>query len=142
MFSIADLPANMQTKVTISGDCWEWTGARNPKGYGSVTNGKGGSMLAHRRAYEEVVGEIPDGLTIDHTCENTSCVNPAHLEPVTLAENIRRRYAGMTHCNQGHELSGSNLRLSMKKDGSERRVCVTCQRDYVRAYRARAKAVA
>ena len=92
MTALADLPANMQTKIAIVGDCWEWTGSRNPKGYGSVTNGRGGSMLAHRKAYQETVGEIPDGMQLDHLCKNTSCVNPAHLEPVTNAENMRRRY--------------------------------------------------
>lgn len=142
MFKIDDLPANMQNKIAVDGDCWVWVGSRNPKGYGSMSNGQGSSMLAHRKAYEAAKGTIPSGLTIDHTCENSSCVNPAHLEAVTNAENMRRRYASMTHCAKGHELSGDNLRLSRKKDGCERRVCVTCQRDYVRAHRAREKRAA
>jgi hypothetical protein len=87
---LADLPANMQSKITLVGDCWEWTGSRNPKGYGSVTNGKGASMLAHRRSYEIFNGPIPDGFEVDHLCENTSCVNPAHLEAVTPEEHRRR----------------------------------------------------
>ncbi|MFF4531456.1 HNH endonuclease signature motif containing protein [Streptomyces sp. NPDC001407] len=48
---------------------------------------------AHRTAYSLMVGEVPDGLQIDHLCRNALCVNPAHLEPVTPSENIRRAVA-------------------------------------------------
>ena len=93
MFSVSSLPANMQAKVIVHpiSDCWRWTGARNPKGYGSVANGEGGSKLAHRASYELLVGPIPEGLTIDHLCLNTSCVNPEHMEPVTRSENSARK---------------------------------------------------
>lgn len=89
-FTIADLPERMQNKIAIVGDCWEWTGSRNPKGYGSVTNGKGASMLAHRKAYTIANGKIPAGFEVDHLCENEPCVNPAHLEAVTPEEHRRR----------------------------------------------------
>lgn len=141
-FTVADLPANMQNKIVDKDGCWNWTGAKNSRGYGSVSNGKNGSALAHRRSYESTVGEIPDGLTIDHLCQNIACVNPAHLEPVTLAENIRRRYADQTHCAKGHELAGENLRYSTKADGLTRRVCMACHRVHAKAYRERQKLVA
>lgn len=47
-------------------------------------------MLAHRRSYEQSIGEIPPGLEIDHLCRNRKCVNPQHMEPVTRATNTRR----------------------------------------------------
>lgn len=74
--------------------CWTWTGHRDPKGYGRFCEGgRGNTRLAHRVAYAALVGPIPDGLDLDHLCVNPPCVNPAHLEPVTHEENIRRRDA-------------------------------------------------
>ena len=68
-----------QQKVDVAdeGKCWNWTGARLPTGYGLFTNGK--KIYAHRQMWIWVNGEIPPGLSIGHSCSNTSCVNPKHL---------------------------------------------------------------
>lgn len=50
----------------------------------------GGRRLAHKVQWETVHGPVPDGLELDHLCRQRDCVNPAHLEPVTHAENMRR----------------------------------------------------
>lgn len=92
MSTVWDLPENMRSKIAVTGDCWFWTGARNKRGYGSTSNGKGGSVLAHRRAYELLVAPIPGGMTIDHMCLRPRCINPEHLQVVTVAENTRLRY--------------------------------------------------
>lgn len=68
--------------------CWEWIGGMNEAGYANMSDGR--SNLAHRFAYELLVGPIPDGLQIDHLCNVRNCVNPAHLETVTAQENMRR----------------------------------------------------
>jgi len=73
--------------------CWEWTSNITGAGYGSLSLGAGKNGYAHRYSYELMRGSIPDGLTIDHLCRNTRCVNPDHLEPVTQAENNRRARA-------------------------------------------------
>lgn len=79
-------------KVIKTDTCWEWRGAASPQGYGMFCSGWGanGVELAHRFAYRTLVGPIPEGMTLDHTCDNKLCVNPDHLEPCTQKENVRR----------------------------------------------------
>lgn len=69
--------------------CWIWWGKPDAGGYGRLSINHR-DAYAHRASYEHHVGPIPDGLTIDHLCRNRKCINPAHLEPVTLSENSRR----------------------------------------------------
>jgi hypothetical protein len=83
--------------------CWLWLGGRTIDGYGrfriTVAPGVYQDVRAHRYVYELVVGPIPAGLTIDHKCGRPRCVRPSHLEPVTNAENLRRRHARRRHEN-------------------------------------------
>jgi hypothetical protein len=48
------------------------------------------TVLAHRLFYERLIGPIPEGHDLDHLCRNRACFNPAHLEPVSRRENLRR----------------------------------------------------
>lgn len=118
------------TRVQPSG-CIEWTGSTRPNGYGRLEIGRNRfSALSHRVAYFLAHGPIPEGLVIDHVCRNASCVNVDHLEAVTPKENTLRgngvtaKNAVKTRCDNGHELSGDNLRIT--KEGF--RVCRTCKR--------------
>jgi len=77
------------------GDCWEWTGSLfQGTGYAQVW-ADGTTRLGHRVVYELLVGPIPKGLELDHLCRVRSCVNPAHLEPVTHKVNMERGYAAV-----------------------------------------------
>jgi len=76
--------------VPDANGCLVWQGSIAKNGYGRQADGKGNVGYAHRRAWEAVNGPIPAGLTIDHLCFNRACVNVAHMEVVTRAENTRR----------------------------------------------------
>jgi hypothetical protein len=89
--------------------CWWWTGSTDGRGYGMFHVGRRTAgvtthiVRAHRWGYEHLVGPIPENHELDHLCRNPPCVNPAHLEPVTSEENIRRSpLFGRMRCARGH----------------------------------------
>lgn len=117
------------SRILICGTgCWEWQGPRDEKGYGktffgSRIDGSRRCLRVHRVAYEEWVGPIPDGLTIDHLCENKACCNPDHLETVTNAENKKRAGDRMTACRRGHPRTVENVYISPTTGNRQCRLC-------------------
>lgn len=126
--------------------CWWWMNGfgQVPAGYGLITI-DGAQLRAHRVVYEIYIGPIPDGLVLDHTCHDPKtcdggktcphrrCVNPAHLEPITREENVRRgcgpqswyeQRRSMTHCKRGHEYTPETMKVY---DGC--RQCFLCQNE-------------
>jgi hypothetical protein len=111
-------------------DCWEWTGTVR-SGYGRVhVNGRRRS--AHVVVYELLNGPVPEGMQLDHLCRNRLCVNPSHLEPVSVKENVARgvsfaaRYAARTHCPKGHEYTPENIDPIIQRGKNVGRRCRVC----------------
>lgn len=128
--------------VNKTDSCWLWTGGKTTLGYGHIRF-RDQHYFAHRLMYRRLVGPIPSGLVIDHLCRTPSCVNPDHLEPVTQQVNVLRSsnmaaiHARQTHCKNGHEFTGDNLRITST---TGQRICRTCERAKSRRKRARARA--
>ncbi len=133
-FGDARLPQRFWSKVSVAENgCWVWTAFKDKYGYGRFCMVTGISRFSHRLAYEFLVGPIPAGLEIDHTCHNPACVNPTHLEPVTHKVNVQRGKAGLvsgqrmkarTHCPKGHPYDATNTYFN--KDGG--RICKACSK--------------
>jgi hypothetical protein len=126
------LPLQLRSKIEVDeSGCWLWTAAATPGGYARINYQKR-QKYAHRLAYELLVGPIPDGLTIDHLCRVRNCINPAHLEAVTLRENLLRgntvaaMHARKTHCPRGHPYAGPDAEVYRYRG---QRVCRRCSRE-------------
>lgn len=109
--------------------CWLWTGGCDPDGYGVFRVSTTKQKRAHRFSFEQARGPVPAGLQLDHLCRVRSCVNPAHLEPVTNRTNTLRGLtlpaanAAKQFCVKGHPLYGPNL--FVRPDGA--RGCRVCR---------------
>ena len=134
---------NFFNKIEETKTCWIWKAYKDKDGYGKLTvyskERKGPYQLsAHRISYELFVGSIPQGLQIDHLCRNTSCVNPNHLELVTINENLLRSpitlatiNTNKTSCPKGHPYSHKNI--------NGHKVCKICHEVALRKYYQRKK---
>lgn len=133
--------------IKLDSDCWSWDGYIDAYGYG-----RSRTILAHRVVYELLVGPIPAGMELDHLCHTNSdcfagndcqhrrCVNPAHMEIVTSAENSARAHQPsslLSHCVQGHAYDETNT----YRRPNGQRDCRACIRGRAARYRERRELV-
>lgn len=88
--------------------CWVWSGPLTNRGYGQIKLDQRTCKRSHRVMYEREVGPIPAGLTLDHLCRVRACINPEHLEPVTIAENVRRGDSAKLNFEKVREIRASS----------------------------------
>ena len=122
-------------KIPNDSNCWIWTGYKDKDGYGTF-GFQYKAWKAHRFSYMLYNDELDSNLPLDHLCRNPSCVNPEHLEQITLRENVLRGisppaiHARNTPCIHGHELSEGNYYVT-RKNGRQCKKC-TQQRGKLR----------
>lgn len=116
-------------RVKKTDSCWLWIGCRDKFGYAIFWHKYGFSKRAQRVSYELFNGRIRGGFVIDHLCRNHSCVNPKHLDAVTIRTNTLRgvgpaaRQARQTHCKRGHKFTKENTYVWPKRRGRACREC-------------------
>lgn len=124
------LPQRVWDKIRVfrPTGCWEWTACISPKGYGQLTF-QGKNWQAHRLVFTELVRDIPDGLVLDHLCDNRCCVNPGHFDVVTSQHNT---FCGWSASAMQQRFPWCRLGHPFNAEDSTGRYCLQCRRKHKR----------
>lgn len=112
LFVPPPLPPLFWSRVVFSPTCWDWTGARNAKGYGHVDVQKRFHYV-HRLVYAHTYGPFPDHLFVLHTCDRPACVRPSHLFLGTAATNAADMVAKGRQTNRPPLIGETNGRAKL-----------------------------
>ena len=95
-------------------ECWLWKGAKKPRGYGNLRRDKV-YTTAHRVSWQINFGDIPKGMQVQHSCDNTSCCNPNHLMLGTVMSNyvdmVKKGRGNSNHTNRAFGENHKNHKL-------------------------------
>ena len=127
-----DGPVGDRVRINEVTRCWRWLGGHDEDGYAQIRIGMRKEQV-HRLSYRLFRGPLPRMMVLDHLCCTKDCFNPAHLEPVTTAENTRRAYAARTHCANGHEYDDTTTYIT---PGGYRE-CKVCRNEASRRHKQR-----
>jgi hypothetical protein len=88
-----------------------------------------GKSRAHIVAYEAELGPVPEGMVLDHGCNNRACKAVHHLQAVTQSENLKRRNwryrMKLAKCPRGlHDMTLHGVVMPNRG-----RVCRQCNRE-------------
>lgn len=127
LYLTRDYIAN-RIQIDTNSGCWNWLPYKNEKGYG-ICRHLGKLVKAHRLSYEVFTNRVIKH-TINHICENKSCVNPSHLEDVTNKENVRKARGYYIHndewyCRNNHKMNAENIYFIGKGE-----MCLQCRQYY------------
>ena len=119
----------VSTDIYDPQDCWVWGSVEKVRGYPGYFYLGAKRIRAHRASVILFRGSIQESMTVDHVCRNRSCVNPNHLDCVSLLENKARAplrfIEKRPYCSKGH------LYLN------DSRICGSCQKINLRNFRAK-----
>jgi hypothetical protein len=105
----------LDSVVAAHGGCWHSTYNKDKDGYPNFSINSRRKRAA-RVSYEEFGGEIPNGLHVCHSCDNRSCINPAHLFLGTNLENHRDKVS------KGRQVRGTRVHTALLTEGDVRQI--------------------
>lgn len=112
----------VRAKIKVVTGCWLFLGKLDRGGYARIRDGTKYKFV-HKFMWEMRNGPTPVGLELDHLCRNRHCCNPAHLEPVTHSENMRRgcwKSLVAFHSNPAHQRMAALARWQKYRMRNER----------------------